>query len=91
VHPHGWLSSVYYIALPPSVAGSEQSPAHRPGWLEFGQPDFQVGGQDLPALAAVQPRVGRLVLFPSYLWHGTRPFHDEATRLTVAFDVVPQP
>ncbi len=91
VHPHGWLSSVYYIALPPSVAGADQSPAHRPGWLEFGQPDFQVGGQDLPALTAVQPRVGRLVLFPSYLWHGTRPFHDEATRLTVAFDAVPRP
>ncbi|WP_414708827.1 putative 2OG-Fe(II) oxygenase, partial [Roseateles sp.] len=35
------------------------------------------------------PRPGRLLLFPSYLWHGTLPFEDDAFRLTVAFDVVP--
>jgi len=30
-----------------------------------------------------------LVLFPSYTWHGTVPFHDKAARTTIAFDVVP--
>jgi hypothetical protein len=30
-----------------------------------------------------------LVLFPSYLWHGTVPYEDRAPRLTVAFDAVP--
>jgi len=29
------------------------------------------------------------VLFPSYMWHGTVPFHDKAARTTIAFDVVP--
>jgi hypothetical protein len=29
------------------------------------------------------------VLFPSLMWHGTTPFHDDAERLTIAFDVVP--
>jgi len=29
------------------------------------------------------------VLFPSYTWHGTVPFHDKAARTTIAFDVVP--
>jgi hypothetical protein len=29
---------------------------------------------------------GRMALFPSYLFHGTRPF-SEGERLTVAFDV----
>ena len=24
---------------------------------------------------AIQPVPGRLVLFPSYMWHGTIPFH----------------
>jgi len=28
------------------------------------------------------------VLFPSYFWHGTVPFHAGA-RLTAAFDVIP--
>jgi hypothetical protein len=36
----------------------------------------------------VQPECGLLVLFPSYFWHGTVPFH-EGGRLTAAFDVSP--
>jgi len=31
-----------------------------------------------------------LVLFPSYMWHGTIPFHDAQARTTIAFDVVPK-
>lgn len=31
----------------------------------------------------------RLVLFPSYLWHGTKPFAGEQHRTTIASDVVP--
>jgi len=34
----------------------------------------------------VRPEVGRLVLFPSYFWHGTRPFTGEGWRQVVAFD-----
>jgi hypothetical protein len=37
----------------------------------------------------VAPQPGRLVLFPSMLWHGTVPFSARAERLTIAFDVVP--
>ena len=32
---------------------------------------------------------GRLVLFPSYMWHGTTPITGDAPRLTIAFDAVP--
>ena len=32
---------------------------------------------------------GRLVLFRSYLWHGTVPFRGATVRTTVAFDVLP--
>ena len=42
-----------------------------------------------PDLARIQVRVGRLVLFPSYMWHGTVPFEADQPRMTVAFDVVP--
>ena len=30
-----------------------------------------------------------LVLFPSYMWHGTVTFGEGGRRLTAAFDVVP--
>jgi hypothetical protein len=36
----------------------------------------------------VAPLPGKLVLFPSYFWHGTLPFTSAAPRLTVAFDAV---
>jgi tetratricopeptide (TPR) repeat protein len=88
VHPHGWISSCYYVALPPVVG---RPGAGQAGWITFGTPDVTVAGWDHPPRLAVQPRAGRLVLFPSFLWHGTVPFEDAATRLTVAFDVVPVP
>ena len=43
-----------------------------------------------PIKRAIQPVPGRLVLFPSYMWHGTIPFEDDAVRTTIAFDVIPK-
>lgn len=86
VHGHGWLSCCYYVSLPPSVtAGDTQA-----GWLQLGEPPLAAPLRDrLPPLQMLQPQAGYLALFPSYLWHGTRPFDDLESRLTVAFDVVP--
>ena len=80
-HPLGWISSALYIALP-DVQVMGPSPA---GWLELGAspPDLRL---NLPAYRHVEPKPGRLVLFPSTMWHGTLPF-DDGERLTVAFDV----
>lgn len=84
-HPRGWISSACYLQLPPAVGhgGGE-------GWIQFGQPAFPTH----PALGPeyfVKPEPGLLVLFPSYLWHGTVPFSGKPgdRRLTMAFDVVP--
>jgi tetratricopeptide (TPR) repeat protein len=83
IHPEGVLSSACYIGLPASLGDCES----RAGWLEIGRPPAELG-LTLEPLAAIKPRPGRLALFPSYLFHGTRPFaHGE--RLTVAFDLVP--
>ena len=43
-------------------------------------------GLDLPPIRLIEPKPGRLVLFPSTMWHGTVPFA-AGERLTVAFDV----
>ena len=75
----GWLSSALYVALPP-----ELGPAHA-GWLTLGEPQAQLM-LDLPPTRMIEPKPGRLVLFPSWMWHGTRPF-SEGERMTVAFDV----
>ncbi len=84
VHPAGWISSALYIVLPEDL-GREQS-----GYLTLGDPTSPTFQLDLPPFRTIEPKPGRLALFPSYMWHGTRPF-GEGERITVAFDVaVPQ-
>jgi hypothetical protein len=78
VHPHGILSSACYLVVPPA-SGQE-------GWLEIGGPPASLD-LALAPLRLVQPRPGRLALFPSTLFHGTRRF-TAGERLTAAFDVV---
>ena len=79
VHPQGWLSSALYIVLPPDLGRDEA------GWLTLGEPHAQLK-LDLPPARMVEPKPGRLALFPSTMWHGTRPF-GSGERMTVAFDV----
>jgi len=83
-HPMGWISSAYYVQVPSEVAESD---AHG-GGIKFGQPDIDLGPAG-EASRHIQPSVGRLVLFPSYMWHGTVPFESDEPRMTVAFDAVP--
>ena len=82
IHPMGWISSAFYLQVPDAVQNGHQ------GWLKFGEPDAP-GGPNLTAMHHVQPAPGRLVLFPSYMWHGTVPFSGEQHRLTAAFDLLP--
>ena len=89
VHAHGWISSCFYVALPPVMAQGARGETTREGWIAFGTPDIGIPGVDLAAQRHVCPQVGRLVLFPSCMWHGTLPFTDTQPRLTIAFDVVP--
>jgi tetratricopeptide (TPR) repeat protein len=80
IHPKGILSSASYIVLPDAAGQTGQA-----GWLELGRPPSSLG-TDLPPLAAIQPRAGVAVLFPSFLFHGTRPI-TSGKRMTIAFDV----
>jgi tetratricopeptide (TPR) repeat protein len=83
IHPGGWISSCYYVGVPDAV----KDETAKQGWIKFGEPSFDVG---LGIRRAIQPVPGRLVLFPSYMWHGTIPFHSDAARTTIAFDAVPR-
>jgi len=58
------------------------------GWLKFGEPPFKTQPELVPQ-KWVQPKPGLLVLFPSYLWHGTEPIGEGSERITAPFDVVP--
>ena len=84
IHPKGWISGVYYVDMPDCLADE----AEKPGWIKFGEFNRPVG-PSLPWEKAVRPHPGLLVLFPSYMWHGTLPTTGDQQRLTVAFDIAP--
>lgn len=88
IHHQGWMSSAYYARLPATLAAPGAAvEGDRQGWIQFGAPPPSLG-LDLAPRRLVEPRPGRLVLFPSYMWHGTVPF-DSGDRLTAAFDFLP--
>jgi tetratricopeptide (TPR) repeat protein len=83
-HPDGWMSSAFYSRLPPVDKAGR---GRHEGWIQFGCAPPHLG-VDLSPRRIVEPQPGRLVLFPSYMWHGTIPFAS-GDRLTAAFDYQP--
>jgi hypothetical protein len=75
------LSGVFYVDVPEAVNRRGQ------GWLQFGIPE--ISQLDLLSDYCVKPASGLLVLFPSFMWHGTKAFQQGDRRMTIAFDMVP--
>ncbi len=82
VHDRGWISSVYFT----SVLPAERPKDPKAGWVKFGEPNRAPAGCGPEKF--VEPQPGLLILFPSYMWHGTVPF-EGSERLSMAFDVLP--
>ena len=83
IHERGWLSAVYFVNAPEDVNSDAK------GWLKFGEPPFDAHLRK-PVVRRVKPLPGRLVLFPSYFWHGSIPSDAPDARLTISFDAVPE-
>lgn len=86
IHHEGWISSAFYVALPPSVAEAPEGESDNAGCIQFGQPPDELE-LNLEPRRIIRPRTGHLALFPSYMWHGTVPFEDQQPRMTIAFDM----
>lgn len=84
IHPSGWLSGVYYPRLPDVV--DDNDPKHE-GWIEFGRTTDNYSGKKDPDVRMYKPREGLMVLFPSYFYHRTIPFHSDQLRFSIAFDI----
>jgi len=96
VHPESLFSGVVYLRMPsPDAESSETNPA--PGSLCFygdGVRNVLDHDSSLPshhfATQSILPASGDLILFPSYLWHGTVPFASDGPRICLAFNVLPK-
>jgi Flp pilus assembly protein TadD len=82
-HNEGWISCAYYAAVPDEASDEEL----KSGWLKLGEPRFETPGAGVGCF--VGPRAGQLVLFPSYMWHGTTPIHGPQLRTAVSFEAAP--
>jgi len=80
IHATGWISGVYYTSLPQLDASVNE------GGLAFG---VYSANDEFVTLHQIQPQVGMLVLFPSYLLHRTIPFTSDQQRVCLSFDVFP--
>ena len=77
-HPQGWFSAVFYVAVPEGLAEGE-------GQLGLGGPPAELG-LNLTPYQSIAPSLGRLVIFPSTMWHATQPF-TSGERMTISFDI----
>ena len=85
IHFSGIIGGVYYPLLPDVVAEPGQGGA---GWFELGRPAERFRCH-APLLARrIQPKEGRLLLFPGYFFHNTVPFISSQRRISIAFDVL---
>ena len=82
MHPDGWISSAYYVSVP------DLDDTNHSGWIKFSEPPFPTV-PELEPERWIKPSAGMLVLFPSFLWHGTAPITDNAVRVTAPFDAIP--
>ena len=87
IHPRAWLSGVYYVRVPAVVAQLGRDHA---GWIEFGRPPDHFHLAAEPELEYVRPEPGLMLLFPSYFYHRTVPAEAPGTRISIAFDVLPE-
>jgi len=86
IHPGGWISGVYYVQVPRSVTAK----GNGPGCIEFGPPaGLAARVPDAAPTWRYAPQEGRLLLAPSHYPHRTIPNPEDAQRISVAFDIVP--
>ena len=94
-HPGSYWSGVYYVddggsAADPSLGGELEfmdprgpAPAMYAPHLAFAIP----GGLSVGANETVQPKAGRLVMFPAWLLHQVRPYRGNAERISIALNL----
>lgn len=82
-HHKGWVSGPYYVVVPDAVNANGE------GWLKVGQAELSRWLKQ-EADYYIKPTEGDVILFPSYMWHGTVPLTKNQQRVTIAFDVTPQ-
>ncbi|MEI9992951.1 MAG: putative 2OG-Fe(II) oxygenase [Rhizomicrobium sp.] len=86
IHRAGYISSVYYVRVPRIVSEANDER----GSLVLGKCERYTGGyRPCWGTRFIKPVEGRLILFPSHLFHDVVPTGLEEPRISVAADLIP--
>ena len=83
IHPTGWVSGAFYLNVPKDIKKDEAC-------IQF---DLQgslplVNNKVIVEKKTIAPEVGKLIIFPSSLYHCTTPFSSKSLRQAINFDLV---
>jgi len=85
LHPTGYLSCIYHVAVPGSGAAAPEGGALDVG----GCASLFAGHQAVWGTRTIIPEPGWLTVIPSHVFHAVRPTHAHEPRITVPSDVRP--
>ena len=104
-HPGAYWSAIYYVRDGGTYGGTYGGTGENPevgGEFEIQDPRgvgpamlapmlaFRTaGGQSVGANEMIVPKAGNLVMFPSWLSHGVRPYHGNDIRISIALNLTP--
>ena len=85
VHNEGWMSGAYYVKVPDF---DDAQLNEHDGCIQFGEPNTLYASERNATRRIIPPRVGTVVLFPSYYWHGVQKFDRNGVRHSVSYDLI---
>ena len=88
VHPNALFSGVYYVKSQPK-SGRLKIYDPRPG-VQTIMPVRKSGdpGRDMWRDASLEPVVGRIIMFPAWLWHSVEENMSDDIRISVSFNFI---
>jgi len=88
IHPNALFSGVYYVKSQPNF-GRLKIYDPRPG-VQLNMPSRKPGnpGKDLWREAYIDPIPGRIIMFPSWLWHAVEENKSNDIRISVSFNFI---
>ena len=86
IHPNSLFSGVYFVKTPQN-SGNLMLYDPRPG-VQMTMPNRKEGklSPELWREVHYEPKAGRCIMFPSWLWHEVKPNKSNDTRISVSFN-----
>jgi uncharacterized protein (TIGR02466 family) len=85
IHEESWLSGAYYCTVPKITTATRD----HEGYFEYGCIPNDITIDINKKRGYIKPVEGKLVIFPSYLYHQTIPHQTSEDRISIAFDLTP--